>query len=131
MTATKRIWTQRIALTALLLTMTVMAGCLQGESIRTGNYYPPKPNNAIVNVYMDTAPNLPYEEVGIVSATGTEWNADLVDVLRTMKRQVRALGADAVIVTDTWYTEEFHIDNKGNEHIHEKLHATGIAIKYL
>ena len=85
MTATKRTWTQRIVLTAFLLTMTVMAGCLRGEAIRTGNYYPPKPANAIVNVYMDTAPTLPYEEVGIVSATGTEWNAELIDVLSATK----------------------------------------------
>ena len=131
MTATKRTWIQRIVLTATLLTLTVMAGCLQGQSIRTGNYYPPKPQNAIVDVYFETSPKLNYEEVGIVSATGTDWNADMIDVVRTLKRQVRELGADAVIVTDSWYTEDLHIDSKGNEHIHEKLHATGIAIKYL
>ena len=131
MTATKRTWTQRIVLTALLLTMTVMTGCLRGDAIRTGNYYPPKPHDAIVDVYMETSPSLLYEEVGIVSASGTDWNADLFDVLRTMKRRVRELGADAVIVTDSWYTEDFYIDDNGYEHVHEKLTVTGIAIKYL
>jgi len=124
-------WKQRILVAVLAILAVGMAGCLQGEAVRTGNYYPPKPPTAHVDVYIETSPSVMYEEVGIVSATGSDWNADMADVVRTLKRQARSLGADAVIVTDSWYTEELHVDYDGDEHIHTELHANGIAIKYL
>ena len=131
MNAKSNQWIHRTVVAALVLAVLGAAGCLTGEAVRTGNYYPPKPHNAHVDVYFETVPAAMYEEVGIVSATGTDWNADMTDVVSAIKRQARKLGADAVIITDSWYTEELDVDHDGTEHIHEKLHVNGIAIKYL
>ena len=131
MKARTKKWNQRILVAVLAILAVGMTGCLQGEAVRTGNYYPPKPPSAPVDVYFDTSPSGMYEEVGIVSATGSDWNAEMTDVVRTLKRQARSLGADAVIITDSWYTKELKVDYDGDEHIHTELHADGIAIKYL
>lgn len=122
---------QRITLTATTLSLLLMAGCLTGSAVRTGIYLPPKPAHAPIDVYMDSSPEFAFDEVGIVNAKGTNYNAYMDDVIRVLQDQARGLGADAVIVTDTWYEEEVTYDEYGYPHTRERLYATGIAIYYL
>ncbi len=114
-----------------LVSLLLMTGCLTGSATRTGVYLPPKPAHAPIDVYMDAEPGLNFAEVGIVSAKGTNYNAYMDDVVRVLQDQARSLGADAVIVTDTWFEEDVTYDEYGYPHTRERLYATGIAITYL
>ena len=118
-------------LTALLSSLLLLSGCLEGSAVRTGAYLPPKPHNYPIDVYMNSDPAYAWEEVGLVNAKGTGHNADMDDVIRVMQDQARGLGADAIIVTDTWYEDETWYDEYGYAHVRERLYGSGIAIYYL
>ena len=112
----------------LLLTL---SGCLEGSAVRTGAVLPPKPAYAPIDVFLDDHPAGPYTEIGLVSAKGSGHDATLTDVILVLQDQTRSLGADAVIVTDTWYEDKVHYDKYGDAHVHTRLYANGIAIQLL
>ncbi len=118
-------------LAAIIASSAVMGGCLEGSAVRTGAYLPAKSQGAPIDVYLESEPGIAWAEVGLLSAKGTGVNADLNDVLLVMKAQARGLGADAVIVTETWYEDEVWYDDYGYAHVRERLYASGIAIHYL
>ena len=122
--------TKRTVLGALLISALFMSGCLEGTAERTGIYLPPKPASASIDVFIDTVPALPYAEVGIVRAEGMHWSADFDSLVRVMKDQARQLGADAVILTDSWTEEDIWYDEYGYEHYNMRMVATGIAIYF-
>jgi hypothetical protein len=109
----------------------LMTGCLEGTANRTGLYLPPKPNFAPIDVFIDVDPGEPWSEVGTVSATGSGFDAYDDHVIPVLQDQARGLGADAVIVTDSWIEEDVHYDSYGYAHITERLVMRGIAIHYL
>lgn len=116
---------------AALTAIAVMSGCLEGSAVRTGPYLPAKPAYAHIDVYMDEAVPFAWGEVGHLNAKGTGHNADLNDVIAVMKDQARGLGADGIIVTDTWYEDETWYDSYGYAHVRERMYASAIAIYYL
>ncbi len=123
--------TRKALLGAALLSVLFMSGCLEGHAVRTGAYLPPKPHYAPIDVYLDSDPGVAFAEVGHISAKGANHNAYMDDVIAVLQDQARSLGADAVIVTDTWFEEEITYDEYGYPHTRERLYATGIAITYL
>lgn len=120
----------RLTLFVLVASLLFTAGCLEGSAQRTGIFLPPKPANAPIDVFIDTTPAVSYAEVGLVSAEGTSWSADFDALIRVMQDQARQLGADAVILTDSWTEEDIWYDEYGYEHYQTRMVATGIAIYY-
>ncbi len=123
--------TRRLALGLFLGALLFLAGCLEGSAVRTGRYLPPKPPHAPVDVYLDSNPRGPWEEIGRVEAEGTDSFASLHDVILVLEDQTRELGADAVIITDHWGEEEVTTDAYGYTTVRERVRARGIAIHYL
>ena len=118
-------------LTAIIASTALMGGCLEGSAVRTGAYLPPKPPGSHIDVYVDSEPGIAWAEVGLVSAKGTGFNADLNDVVYVLQDQARGLGGDAVIVTETWHEDEVWYDDYGHAHVRKRAYAKGIAIYYL
>ena len=116
-------------LTAIVGGLVVSAGCLEGSAVRTGAYLPPKPGYAQIDVYIEEEPPYRWSEVGLMNVKGTGPNATLDDVIYLMQDQARALGADAIIVTDTWHEEDTYTDGYGY-HSYQRLYARGQAIAY-
>ena len=116
---------------AILAAVLVTSGCLEGSAVRTGIYLPPKSSYAPIDVYMGDDPYDPWEEVGRVSAKGTGPHADLYDVVAVLKDQARGLGADAIIVTESWTEDDVWYDDYGYEHVYSRTYAKGIAIYFL
>ena len=134
LTSTKSRQLPRIARRALfgaLLAGTLfMSGCLEGSFERTGIYLPPKHSSAPIDIYIDAAPAAPYIEVGRVSAEGNYWGADFDSLMLVLKSQARQLGADAVILTESWTEEAVYYDDYGYEHYRTVMFANGIAIHF-
>ena len=130
MTTNNLTHSRRITLAAFVMSTLFLAGCLEGTAQRTGIYLPPKPATAPIDVFIDTRPALPYSEVGVVSAEGVGWSADFDALIRVMQDQARQLGADAVIMTDSWTEEDVWYDEYGYEHYQTRMYSTGIAIYY-
>jgi hypothetical protein len=123
-----------VTLTALVAALTILGGCLelQGSGVRTGPYVTPKSPGAHIDVYESTLPAMSYIEVGLVSAKGSGYSANMSDVLYVLEDEARLLGADAVIVTDSWYTTTEYYDAYYDEYYEdETLHMTGSAIIYV
>lgn len=75
-----------------------IAGCasLRAEHVLTGTARPPFGGE--VAIVMEGAPlDRPYEEIGIVTATGGAQSATLPEVLGALKSEAARLGANAVI----------------------------------
>ena len=121
---------RRTTLGCLIVGTLFLSGCLEGTAQRTGVYLPPKALNAPIDVYIDSVPAAPYAEVGLVSAEGRHWSADFDSLVRVMQDQARQLGADAIIVTDSWTEEDIWYDEYGYEHYRTRMVATGIAIHF-
>ena len=130
MTTSNQRTLRQTAIFALVASLVFVAGCLEGSAQRTGIFLPPKPATAPIDVFIDTAPSIRYSEVGIVSAEGLNWSADFDALLRVLQDQARQLGADAVIVTDSWTEDDVWYDEYGYEHYQTRMFATGIAIYY-
>ena len=120
----------RLTLFVLAASLLFTTGCLEGSAQRTGIFLPPKPTNAPIDIFIDTAPAVPFAEVGLVSAEGTDWSANFDALIRVMQDQARQLGADAVILTDSWTEEDVWYDDYDYEHYQTRMVATGIAISY-
>ena len=120
-----------ILLLFLLGCVVTMSGCLQGSAVRTGNYYAPTPFNVPIDVYLDTSPETPVEEVGLVSAKGSGINSFLTDVIEVLQDQARRLGADAVLVTKHWTEVEHEVEPDGTTTTYRRVFAEGIAVRYL
>ena len=120
-----------LLIASLLGLLALSAGCLEGGSVRTGNYYPPNPPGTPVDIfYNGDDPGIPFEEVGHVFGQGDGMDATQWDVERVLAREARLLGADAVLVTETWMEVRESWDEYGPTS-YEELHARGIAIRYL
>lgn len=84
--------------TALLLVALGIASCayVRSEHVLTGT--PRAAYGGDVKVLMDGSPeDGDYEEVAIVSATGTGYSASLPAVLGALQSEAASLGCDAVI----------------------------------
>ncbi|MFT5431391.1 MAG: hypothetical protein ACI9OJ_002086 [Myxococcota bacterium] len=123
--------TTTLFITSMLGALLFLSGCLEGSAVRTGIYLPPKSDYAPIDVYMNADPYDPWDEVGKVSAKGTGSHADLHDVIAVLKDQARSLGADGVIVTESWSEDDVWYDEYGYEQVFTRTYAKGIAIYYL
>ena len=80
------------------LAAVALAGCvmLRSEHVVTGKARPPFGGK--VTISMDGAPfERPYEEIAIVTTTGTSTQATLPAVLEALKREAASVGANAVV----------------------------------
>jgi uncharacterized protein YbjQ (UPF0145 family) len=81
---------------ALALSGCAMATPVQAEHVLTGA--PREAYTGVVKVVMEGAEvGAPYEEIAIVSATGSGDRATLSEVLGALQREAASVGADAVI----------------------------------
>jgi hypothetical protein len=95
---------RRMNLRALLPALALVSAC--GTATRYMQTAPsPRPltarSEASVTIFTDTAPTVPYVEVGLIQGRqSTQWShADTFDIYNEMREDAARVGCDAIIVT--------------------------------
>jgi hypothetical protein len=97
-----------------IMSLTAISCATRVEFAQTGNIYPPY--NGPVKVLENLPTDLPYEEIGWVSAEG-DWNNPWAEMITKMQEKAASKGANAIVLVATNYPQSWGYRRSGERSI--------------
>ena len=102
-----------------------VSGCVSVTYIPTAGAHPPKAASCSIEVFSAAPPARAYNEIGILEAEGSFWQADLEHVLPRLKEEACLAGGDAIVLLSAQ-----KVEGGGDDGGEEELVAFATVIRW-